>query len=122
MEKIAFALLVTSRKLHPYFQAHLIAIMTDQPIRKTMSKIDAVGRLIQWANELGQFDIEYQPYAAIKAQVLANFIAEFTYPYKEEEPPMEIWTVQANGSTTKKVRGVGVVLIPPKKRNIEVCG
>ena len=46
MEKIAFALLVSSRKLCPYFQAHPIIIMTNQPIRKTMSKIDAAGRLI----------------------------------------------------------------------------
>ena len=43
MEKIAFALLVTSRKLRPYFQAHSIVIITDQPIRKTMNKIDAIG-------------------------------------------------------------------------------
>ena len=86
--------------------------MTDQPIRKTMNKIDAARRLIQWAIELGQFDIEYRPRAVIKAQVLADFIAEFTYPCKEEESPMEIWTVQTDGSTTKKVGGVGVVLIP----------
>ena len=43
MEKIAFALLVASRKLCPYFQAHLIVVMTDQPIRKTMNKIDVAG-------------------------------------------------------------------------------
>ena len=43
MEKIAFVLLVDSKKLHPYFQAHSIVVMTDQPIRKTMNKIDAVG-------------------------------------------------------------------------------
>ena len=53
MEKIAFALLVASRKLHPYFQAHHIVVMTDQPIRKMMNKIDAAGRLIQWTIELG---------------------------------------------------------------------
>ena len=87
MEKIAFALLVTSRKLRPYFQAHPIVVMTNQPIRKTMNKIDAIGQLIQWAIELGQFDIEYWPLATIKAQLLVDFITEFTYPYKEEEPP-----------------------------------
>ena len=43
-----------------------------------------------------------------------NFIAEFTYPYKEEEPPMEIWTVQIDRSATKKVGGAGVVLLPPE--------
>ena len=53
MEKIAFTLLVASRKLHPYFQAHLIVIMTNQPIRKMMNKIDAAGQLIQWVIELG---------------------------------------------------------------------
>ena len=67
MEKIAFALLVASRKLRPYFQAHPIVIMTDQRIRNTMNKIDATGRLIQWAIELGQFDIKYWSRVAIKA-------------------------------------------------------
>ena len=53
--------------------------------------------------------------------MLADFIVEFTYPYKEEGLPMETWTVQTNGFATKKVGGIGVVLISPKKRNIEVC-
>ena len=43
MEKIAFALLVASKKLYLYFQAHPIIVMTNQPIRKTMNKIDAAG-------------------------------------------------------------------------------
>ena len=89
MEKIAFALLVASRKLRPYFQVHSIIVMTDQPIRKTMKKIDAAKWLIPWAIELGQFDIKYRPRAAIRAQVLADFIAKFTYSYKEEELSME---------------------------------
>ena len=119
MEKIAFALLIASRNLRPYFQAHPIVIMTDQPIRKTMNKIDVVRQLIQWAIELGQFDIKYQPRAAIKAQVLADFIAEFTYPCKEEESPMEIWTVQIDGLAMKKVGGARVVLIPPKGKTLK---
>ena len=111
MEKIAFTLVVTSRKLRPYFQTHSIVLMTDQPIRKTMNNIDATRRLIQWAIELGQFDIEYWPRAAIKDQVLADFIAEFTYHYKEEKLPMETWMVQIDGSATKKVGGARIVLI-----------
>uniref|UniRef100_A0A2N9FZB4 Uncharacterized protein n=1 Tax=Fagus sylvatica TaxID=28930 RepID=A0A2N9FZB4_FAGSY len=43
-----------------------------------MNKPDAAGRLIQWAVELSEFDIEYHPRQAIKAQALADFIAEFT--------------------------------------------
>ena len=47
LEKIAFTLVVASRKLHNYFQGHPIIVMTDQPIRKTMNKIDAAGHLVQ---------------------------------------------------------------------------
>ena len=60
-------MVVASRKLRHYFQAHLIAVMIDQLIRKMMNKIDAAGRLVQWAIELGQFNIEYRPWIAIKA-------------------------------------------------------
>ena len=69
-EKMAFSLIVASRKLRPYFQAHTIIIMTDQPIRKVMSKLDAAGCMIQQAVELSQFDIKYKPRTTIKARKL----------------------------------------------------
>ena len=52
IEKIAFALIVASRKLQPYFQANPILVMTDQPIRKSMNKPEAVGRMVQWVIKL----------------------------------------------------------------------
>ena len=81
MEKLAFALITASRKLRHYFQTHVINVMTDHPLKKAMNKLEAVGRLIQWAVELNEFDIRYQPRHAIKAQALAYFIAEFTLNY-----------------------------------------
>ena len=51
--------------------------------------------------------------------MIADFIAEFTYPYEEEDPPMETWTVQTDGSATKKVGGVGVVLISLEKEKLK---
>ena len=114
LEKITFALIVTSWKMRHYFQAHPIVFMTDQRIRKTLNKINATGRLVQWAIELGHFDIEYRPQVAIKAQVLANFIAKFTYPQEEEEPQKKTWKIQTDGSATKKAGGTGVVLISPE--------
>ena len=79
IEKIAFALIVASHKLRQYFQANPILVMTDQSIRKSMNRPEAAGRMIQWAIELSQFDIEYLPRTAIKAQALTDFIAEFTF-------------------------------------------
>ena len=52
--------------------------MINQPIKKVMNKPEAEGRMVQWAIELSQFDVEYRPRTAIKAQALADFIAEFT--------------------------------------------
>ena len=64
--------------MRPYFQANPILVMKDQPIRKSMNKPKAARRMVQWAIELSQFDIEYYPRTAIKAQALVDFIAEFT--------------------------------------------
>ena len=46
IEKIAFALIVASRKLRQYFQANLILVMTDQPIKKSMKQLEVAGRMI----------------------------------------------------------------------------
>ena len=70
-------MIVASRKLCPYFQANPILVITDQPIKKSMNKPEATGRMVQLAIELSQFNIEYHPKIAIKAQALADFIAEF---------------------------------------------
>ena len=47
MEKLAFALVTTSRKLRHYFQAHIINVLTDHPLKKAMNKLEAAGQLIQ---------------------------------------------------------------------------
>ena len=47
MEKLAFALITASKKLRHYFQAHVINVMTDHPLKKAMNKLEAAGRLIQ---------------------------------------------------------------------------
>uniref|UniRef100_A0A2N9ECS2 RNase H type-1 domain-containing protein n=1 Tax=Fagus sylvatica TaxID=28930 RepID=A0A2N9ECS2_FAGSY len=121
MEKLAFALLIASRKLRPYFQAHSIVVLTDYPLRKAMNKPDAAGRLIQWSIEMSEFDIDYRPRTAIKAQALADFIAEFTHPWEEEGEPeqLEIWTVNIDGSSTKEMGGAGIILVSPEKDKFE---
>ena len=75
MEKLAFALVTTARKLKPYFQAHTVVILTDSPLRRATSNPDAAGRLALWAIELSEFDIQYRPRTTIKGQVVADFIA-----------------------------------------------
>ena len=52
---------------------------------------------------------------AIKGQVLADFLAEFTNIPRNEEVRMERnWVVYVDGSSTKKYGGAGVLLITPE--------
>ena len=70
--------------------------------------------MVQWAFELSQFDIEYRPQTAIKAQVLPDFIAKFTMPEDSPTDVVESWTSQSDGSSAKGKGGVGVVITSPE--------
>ena len=78
MEKLILALLTTSRKLQPYFQAHTVEVPTEYPMKQILHKPETSGRLIKWAIELSEFDIRYKPRIAVKGQILVDFITEFT--------------------------------------------
>ena len=83
IEKFALAMITASRKLRPYFQAHTIEVLMDQPLRNIIHNPRASGRLIKWAIELGEFNIKYKPRVSIKAQSLANFMVECTIDNQE---------------------------------------
>ena len=79
-----------------------------------MNKLEAAGRMVQWAIELSQFDIEYHPRTAIKVQALADFIAEFTLPDEDNlTDGVEKWTIQTDGSSAQRRGGVRVVITTP---------
>ncbi|GJW29467.1 reverse transcriptase domain-containing protein [Tanacetum coccineum] len=49
MEKMILALVCVAKRMRRYFQAHPIAMITDQPIKQVISKPDVVGRLQKWS-------------------------------------------------------------------------
>ena len=79
LEKLALALMVASRKLRPYFHAHSIEVLTNYLLRQVLQKSEALGMLLKWVIKLREFDVNFHPRMAIKGQVLADFIGEFTY-------------------------------------------
>ena len=66
MEKLAFALVIATQKLKPYFQAHTIVVLIDKPLRRAMSSPEAAGWMALWAIELSEFDIRYRLRTTIK--------------------------------------------------------
>ncbi|KAL2243755.1 UNVERIFIED_CONTAM: Retrovirus-related Pol polyprotein from transposon opus [Sesamum indicum] len=124
MEKLALALVVTTRKLRPYFQSHKVVVLTNQPLKHVMSRPEASGRLIKWAVELWQYKIEYQPRTAQKAQVLADFVMELSGDKKEPkaaEQPCLKWMLHVDGSSNANNGGAGILIQGPKGIEIKVA-
>ncbi|PKA54942.1 hypothetical protein AXF42_Ash000778 [Apostasia shenzhenica] len=114
LEKLALTLLVTVRKLRPYFQSHTIQVVTDQPLLKILHTPKVSGRLLKWSIELSEYDIKYVPRTTIKAQALADFVAELS----TSEPPLvrhrtNLWSLHIDGASGSQSQGVGILLTSP---------
>ena len=78
IQKILYAILIAKRKLRHYFKSHPMTIMTSFPLDEIIQNQDAMERIAKWALELMGQGIVYASRTAIKSQVLANFMAEWT--------------------------------------------
>jgi hypothetical protein len=120
IEKLAFALVISARRLRPYFQARAIRVLTEYPFRKILQKLDLSGRLVNWAVELGQFDIEFHPRIAIKGQVLADFLVVMNGDLKATELPRALtWIAYVDGSSASGRSGARVVLQGPNQEKFD---
>ncbi|XP_061363519.1 uncharacterized protein LOC133307115 [Gastrolobium bilobum] len=119
LEKVAFALLITARRLRLYFQGHQIIVRTNQPIRQVLHKPDLAGRMTNWAIELSEHDITYESRKAIKSQALADFIMELTPMNPEHNKYGDAWKVYVDGSSNDKGSGAGIILESPEGVTIE---
>ena len=89
-------------------------IMTSFPLGEVIQNRDATSRITKWALELMGQGISYAPRMAIKSQVLADFIIEWT----EVQMLLAVidhkyWTMYFDGSLMKKGIGAGLVLVSP---------
>ncbi|GKC42070.1 reverse transcriptase domain-containing protein [Tanacetum coccineum] len=118
MEKLVLALVFAAKRLQRYFQAHPIAVITDQPLKQIMSRPDVAGRLQKWSVMLGEHNITYRPQTSVKGQILADFLVE----KPEEAPtdkaakeiPKEPWTLFTDGSSCVDGSGAGLILTSPE--------
>jgi hypothetical protein len=78
-----------------------------------------VGRMLKWSLELSEFDIGYESRKALKAQILADFVAEMTAPASFSEE-IDKWTIFVDGSSSSTGAGAGIILENGKGIVIEV--
>ncbi|XP_042432923.1 uncharacterized protein LOC122019532 [Zingiber officinale] len=115
LEKLAFALVLAARRLRSYFLAHTIIVMTNSPLSRVLLNPEALGWLIKWTTEFSEFDSQYQPRAAIKAQSLADFIIEVQDP-----EPKVAWKVYVDGSSNWQGTRVGILLISLREERMQL--
>ena len=112
VQKLLYALLITSRKLRHYFDEHNVTVVSDFPLGDVLCNWDAIGRISKWSVELGAQNIEFISHKAIKYQVLVDFIAEWT---EAQQPTptviLDHWKMYFDGSLKLGVPGAGVLFI-----------
>jgi hypothetical protein len=113
-QKLLYALLIMSRKLRHYFQAHKIVVPSSFPLGEIIRNRDANGRIVKWSVELGEFEIEFCPSQAIKSQILTGFVSKWTeiqMPPPKERP--KHWIMYFDGALNLEGTGAGVLFISP---------
>jgi ribonuclease HI len=89
-------------------------VVSRYPLGEVIQNPKSEGRIAKWALELMGQNITDAPRRAIKSQVLADFVVEWT---EIQTPPAKIehetWIIYFDGSVMKEGAGVGLVFISP---------
>jgi ribonuclease HI/transposase InsO family protein len=114
IQKLLYAVILTWRKLRHYFESHLVTVVSSFPLGEIIQSREASGRIAKWAVELMGKKLSFDPRKAIKSQVLADFLAEWTDTQLPTAPIQpELWTMYFDGSLMKTRAGAGLLFISP---------
>ena len=72
-----------------------------------------------WAIELSEFDVQYRPQTAIKGQIVADFMAEYTQPEDKGAEGQKLWSIHMDRSSNQHSGGADVVILIPEGDKIE---
>jgi ribonuclease HI/transposase InsO family protein len=119
IQKLLYAVILTRRKLRHYFESHPVTMVSSFPLGEIIQSREASGRIAKWAVELMGETLSFAPRKAIKSQVLADFLAEWTdtqLPMTPIQP--ELWTMYFDGSLMKTGAGAGLLFISPLGKHL----
>jgi hypothetical protein len=67
MEKICYTVVMSTRKLCHYFEAHTIRVLTNQPLNDIFDNKDSSSQVNTWAMELSKRIVDFEKRSAIKS-------------------------------------------------------
>jgi hypothetical protein len=113
VEKICYAIVMSARKLRHYFEAHTIRVLVDCPLYGIFGNRDSSKRIDKWTTELSEYIVDFEKRNAIKSQILANFVLDWTEPRSQadnsaQESP---WLVHCDGAWGNTRAGTTAILV-----------
>jgi hypothetical protein len=119
VQKLLYAVVLARRKLRHHFEAHPVTVVSSFPLGEIIHNPDATSRIAKWSVELMGETLSYAPRKAVKSQILADFIAEWT---DTQLPPSQIqvecWTLYFDGSVMKTGVGAGLLFVSPLEKHM----
>nr|GEX33078.1 retrovirus-related Pol polyprotein from transposon TNT 1-94 [Tanacetum cinerariifolium] len=116
---------ICCKRLQIYFQAHLIRLLTDKPIKKILTRPEKSRRIAKWAIKLGEHDIKFKGHNSVKGHVLADFLAKMpstgaeyievnkTKATIKESELKDIWKLYTDRASSSNGLGVSLMLVSP---------
>jgi ribonuclease HI len=119
IQKLLYAVVLTRRKLRHHFESHPVTMVSSFPLGEIIQCREASGRIAKWAVELMGETLSFAPRKAIKSQVLADFLAEWTDTQLPTTPIQpELWTMYFDGSLMKIGAGAGLLFVSPLGKHL----
>jgi ribonuclease HI len=119
VQKLLYTVVLARRKLHHYFEAHLVTVVSSFSLGEIIRNPYEAGRIAKWSVELMGETLAYAPCKAIKSQIMADFVAEWM---DTQLPPPQIqaecWTLYFDGSMMKTGAGAGLHFVSPLKEHM----
>ncbi|XP_074352005.1 uncharacterized protein LOC141691165 [Apium graveolens] len=99
----------------------MVQIVTDQPLKKILTRPEASGRVVSWSIELSEYHLEYIPRTFIKVQALAGFMVECTFSGLKDLTPKDQlirslgkWKLLIDGPVVGSKCGARLIISSPE--------
>jgi hypothetical protein len=119
IQKLLYVVVLARCKLRHYFEAHPVTVVSSFLLGEIIRNPDAAGRITKWSVELMGETLTYAPRKAIKSQILADFVVEWT---DAQLPPPQIqaecWALYFDGSVMKTGAGASLLFISPLREHM----
>jgi hypothetical protein len=116
IQKLIYAIQITSRKLKHYFDGHRVLVTTSFPLGDILRNKDTNGKIIKWAMELCPFSLDFHSPTTVKSQALVDFIAEWIDLNAPPSPDIsDHWSMFFDRSLNINGAGARILFISPNK-------